>query len=143
MVEYNSAFFGLYENVFLVLKNAFGVEKALDLFKEIMKKGLKESYDLSCFKHGSAKEFSRVVGKRDKTVGLNVEFSEVTEKRIVYQIYTDPFPKLRGVISYEKLDDTYMSFKVSYLLGNKWGYKTTRHFWKGDKYTEHIITKQD
>jgi len=141
MKEYNTAFFGLYENLFLVLKENVGEEKALGLFRQIMEKGLKKAYDTSEFEHGKPKDFVRVVSERDRNVGLQVEFPEITENKIVYQFRTDPFPDLKGQVEHKKLDDTYMTFKVRYLLGKDWVYKTTKHLWDGDEFTEHIIIK--
>jgi len=141
MKEYNAAFFGLYENLFIVLKENFGEEKALSLFRQIMEKGLKGAYDMSGFKRGSPQDFAKVVGERDRNVGLRVEFPEITENKIVYQFYTDPFPNLKDQVAPGKLDDTYMAFKVKYLLGEDWKYKTTRHVWSGDEFTEYVITK--
>ena len=141
-MEYNKAFFGLYENVFLVLKEGFGEEKALETFSKIMRLGLKKSYDASGFEKGSPKDFARVVGERDASVGLKVSFPAVSETKIVYRFHTDPFPGLKGKVDAGKLDATYMRFKVEYLLGAKWTYKTTSHLWKGDSFTEHIISKK-
>ena len=136
---YNKPFFRLYENTFLTLKERFGEEQALDIFRAIMEKGLKEAYDTSGFEKGNPRDFARVVGERDKSVGLTVSFPVVEENRIIYRFHTDPFPGLRGKISPEKLDDTYMSFKVRYLLGEEWSYKNTKHLWRGDPYTEFVI----
>ncbi len=141
MKEYNAAFFGLYENLFMTLKENFGEEKALALFRQIMEKGLKKAYDMSGFERGNSNDFAKVVGERDRRVGLCVEFPEVTENKIIYQFYTDPFPGLKEHVKHEKLDDTYMAFKVRYLLGEDWKYETTKHLWKGNELTEHIITK--
>jgi hypothetical protein len=141
MKEYNAAFFGLYENLFITLKENFGEGKALDLFRQIMERGLKKAYDASRFEHGNPQDFVRVVGERDRNVGLHVEFPEVTENKIVYQFHADPFPSLKDQVECKKLDDTYMAFKVRYLLGEDWAYKTTKHLWDGDEFTEHVITK--
>ncbi|MEW6295078.1 MAG: hypothetical protein AB1467_02140 [Candidatus Diapherotrites archaeon] len=142
MVKYNGAFFGLYENLFLVIKKECGEKKALKLFTKIMVKGLKKAYDKMGFKKGKPEDFVKVVGARDKGVGLKVRFPKITQKEIVYQFYTDPFPNLKGKVSPEKLDAAYMQFKVNYLLGNNWQYKTRKHIWKGDNCTEHLITKK-
>ena len=107
-----------------------------------MRFGLKKSYDVSDFKKGSPKDFARVVGERDKSVGLKVSFPEVNETRVVYRFLTDPFLGLNGKVDAHKLDDTYMAFKVEYLLGNDWNYKTPKHIWKGNAFTEHIISKK-
>ncbi len=138
---YNNPFFGLYENVFLVLKEEFGEEKALALFAKVMRFGLKKSYDASGFEKGSPGDFARVVGERDKSVGLEVSFPEVSESKIVYRFLTDPFPGLKGKVKPQKLDKTYMGFKVDYLLGKSWKYETTRHIWNGNEFTEHVISK--
>jgi hypothetical protein len=143
MKEYNKAFFGLYENMFFVLKQNFGEGQALRLFGQIMEKGLKEAYDTSKFERGNPKDFARVVGERDRNVGLHVKFPEIGENRIIYQFHTDPFPNLKGHVDPKKLDDTYMRFKVNYLLGEDWDYKTTKHLWNGDDCTEHVIYRKE
>lgn len=141
-MAYNAAFFSLYENLFLVLKSELGKKQALFLFRKIMEKGLKAAYDKMGFNVGKPREFVQVVRARDKSVGLIVKFPIVEKNRIVYQFWTDPFPNLKGKISANELDNTYMQFKVHYLLGKKWNYKTTKHIWKGDKITEHVIEKK-
>ncbi|HLD59256.1 MAG TPA: hypothetical protein VI977_06535 [archaeon] len=140
---YNKAFFGLYENLFLVLKEEFGEEKALELFTKIMRFGLKKAYDATGFQKGSPKDFAKVVGARDKSVGLKVSFPEIQKEKIVYRFLTDPFPGLKGKVDFAKLDATYMQFKAEYLLGSDWKYETTRHFWNGSKFTEHVISKKN
>jgi hypothetical protein len=142
MSEYDAAFFGLYENTFLVLKQDLGEDRALDLFRRIMEGGLGRAYDSMGFQRGSPRDFARVVGERDSGVGLRVEFPEITGNRIVYRFHTDPFPNLKGHVEPGKIDDTYMAFKVRYLLGSDWGYTTTRHIWNGDGFTEHVIKRQ-
>ena len=141
-MEYNAAFFGLYENLFLVLKEESGEDEALGIFRKVMEKGLKKAYDASGFEKGDVKEFARVVGERDESVGLVVEFPEVSGNRIVYRFRTDPFPGLKGEVDPGKLDNTYMAFKVRYLLGEGWSYRNVKHLWKGDEFTEHVIEKQ-
>ena len=49
---------------------------------------------------------------------------------------------IKGEVEYHLLDSTYMDFKVNYLLGENWEYKTTKHIWLGDAYTEYFITKK-
>jgi len=139
---YNKAFFSVYENLFLVLKKEFGEEKALKLFSKVMRFGLKKAYDSSGFQKGSSKDFMRVVGERDRSVGLKVSFPIVERKKIIYRFLTDPFPGLKGKVTAKKIDYTYMPFKVNYLLGKKWNYKTTNHLWEGKKFTEHVIYKE-
>jgi len=133
----------LYENLFLVLKEEFGEEKALELFTKIMRFGLKKAYDATGFQKGSPKDFAKVVGARDKSVGLKVSFPEIQKEKIVYRFLTDPFPGLKGKVDFAKLDATYMQFKAEYLLGSDWKYETTRHFWNGSKFTEHVISKKN
>ncbi len=140
-MAYNQAFFGLYTNLFLVLKKESGSKKALKIFREIMEKGLKTAYDNLGFRKGVPAEFARVVGERDKSVGLKVKFPVVSKDKIVYQFWADPFPGLKGKVGAHELDDTYMHFKVAYLLGPNWKYRTTKHLWKGSRFTEHVIEK--
>ncbi|MBI4176339.1 MAG: hypothetical protein HY518_03980 [Candidatus Aenigmarchaeota archaeon] len=142
MAERNEAFFSLYENMFFVLKEELGEDRALDLFRNIVERGLKKSYDAAepPFTKGYPQDFARVVGERDRKLGLDVRFPLVEDRKIVYQFHSDPFPRLKMHVSPENIDATYMRFKVSYLLGDGWGYRTTRHMWKGDGYTEHVIT---
>jgi hypothetical protein len=140
---YNKAFFGLYENWFIVLKQELGEDKAIELFTKVMEFGLKKAYDAYGANPGSTKEFAIVVGERDKSVGLRVEFPEIKENKIVYQFLDDPFPNLKGITSFQKIDGNYMKFKVRFLLGENWDYTTTKHKWLGDEYTEHVITKSD
>lgn len=141
-MQYNKAFFGLYENIFLVLKEELGEERALQLFSKVMQRGLRKAYDASGFQKGKARDFAKVVGERDASVGLKVSFPVVEENKIVYRFLTDPFPGLKQAVEPEKLDATYMGFKVNYLLGEEWGYKTGKHLWKGDEFTEHIISRK-
>ena len=140
IIPYNTAFFGLFENVFIVLRKYFKEEKTLIFFKEIMEKGLASAYG-NKFKKGSSSEFVRLVGERDENVGLKIEFPVVKENKIIYRFITDPFPNLKGLVSKYKLDSTYMDFKVNTILGKNWNYITTRHLWEGDDFTEHVITK--
>jgi hypothetical protein len=141
MPKYNSAFFSLYENVFLVLRKNFGEEKTLDLFSQIMEFGLKKSYDSAGFKKGDPKDFVKVVGSRDKKLGLVVKFPVINKDKIVYRFYTDPFPNLKGHVNSGKLAGTYMEFKMKYMLGKDWSYKMTKNIWKGNQFTEFVITK--
>ncbi len=142
MSERNAAFFSLYENLFIILKEEIGEEKALSLFRKIMERGLKAAYDAAGFDKGRAESFVRAVKGRDERVGLHVELRILSENRIVYRFHDDPFPGLKGSVDPHRLDDTYMSFKVGYLLGKGWGYKTTKHLWKNDSCTEFEITKK-
>ena len=140
-MNYNSAFFGLFENVFLLLKDEFGEKKALELFSALMSKGLSKSYG-NDFTKGDSKAFEQLVKERDALVGLKVEFPLVTENKLIYCFYDDPFPNLKGHVEHGALDECYMRFKVNYILGSNWDYKTTKHIWDGDEYTEHQIYKQ-
>lgn len=141
MNAYNVAFFGLFENVFKLLKEEYGEERALELFTVLMERGLSKSYGVD-FKQGDPSEFARLVAERDRLVGLRVEFPEIAESKLVYQFHDDPFPNLKGLVDPQKLDRCYMNFKVQYILGPGWDYETTKHLWRGDKYTEHVITKK-
>lgn len=138
--EYNAAFFGLYENWFKLLRNEFGEERAIELFRKAMEIGLSKAYGTK-FKKGLTSEFVNLVGERDNNVGLLVKFPESSVDKLVYQFHTDPFPNLKNEIAPNKLDDTYIAFKVRYILGDEWRYKNTTHLWNGDKYTEFVIFK--
>ena len=142
MKEYNTAFFTLYENFFLILKEDLGEDNALELLGKVMERGLGRAYDSMGFQRGSPQDFARVIKARDESVGLHVEFPEIGESRIAYRFHTDPFPNLKDRVEPEKLDRIYMAFKVSHLLGEGWSYSTTKHRWKGDALTEHVITRQ-
>jgi hypothetical protein len=144
MAEKNEAFFTFCQNMFLNLKEdpEIGEEKALELMGKTLEMGLKEAYDATGFQKGNPKDFERVLRARDESVGLRVEFPEVTDNKIIYQFHDDPFPGLKGEVDPGKLDATYMAFKVSYLLGNDWGYTTTKHKWRGDDFTEHVIERK-
>jgi hypothetical protein len=139
---YNAPFFRLYETMFLVLKQELGEEQCLTILKQVFAKNLKAAYDQTNWRKGNPHDFTHVVGLRDEAVGLQVAFPTVTDTEIVYQFHTDPFPHLKGKVEPEKLDATYLEFKVSYLLGAKWSYITTKHLWRKDPYTEHVITKK-
>ena len=141
MNEYNIAFFTLYENLYVVLKTEYGENQALNLFRKIMETGLARAYNNFGFKKGDPESFARTLEARDNAVGLVVKFPRITANEIIYQFHTDPFPNLKGVVEHDLLDDTYINFKVQYLLGNQWHYKTTKHFWDGDQYTEFTIVK--
>jgi len=140
-MKYNAAFFGLYENTFLALKEEFGEEKALEVFRKIIEGSLKKAYDAMDFEKGNPKDFKKVVGARDKSVGLKVNIL-IKGDKIIYKFKTDPFPNLKGHVDHNKLDDTYMKFKVDYLLGSEWHYRNTKHLWNGDKFSGFIIEKK-
>lgn len=139
LMKFNAAFFGLYSNVFLVLKKELGSKKALVLFRQIMEKGLKSAYDSMGFVRDSPVEFVRCTRERDFSVGLKVKYPVVSNDRIVYQFWTDPFPLLKNKVSARALCDTFMRFKVNYLLGSTWDYRLSKHFWNGDDCIEFEI----
>ena len=141
MKDYNAPFFSLYENLFIVLKEEYGEAKTLELFGRVMQKGLKKAYDLSGFKKGDPNSFKEVLELRDNAVGLDVKFPIVNSQQITYQFHTDPFPGLKNYVNHELLDDTYINFKIKYLLGEGWNYKTTSHIWEGQPFTEFSIYK--
>lgn len=141
-MAYNAAFFGAHENYFLVNKTLHGEVSALEAMRRVMEIALGKAYEQMGFKKGSPEDFARVVGERDKSVGLHVEFPVVSENKIVYRFLTDPFPNLKGHVDAHKLDETYMKFKVEFLLGREWKYETTSHLWSGGRFTEHVITKK-
>lgn len=140
MAEYNASFFGALTSVFLAYKEKHGEREALKFMREVFSKRLGPVYSQWGFERGNPQDFIRVVGKNDRLLGLVVDF-DIEDHRIVYRFHTDPFPNLKGQVQPKKFDDTYMAFKVSHVLGKGWSYRTTRHLWKGDPYTEHIIEK--
>ena len=140
LMTYNAAFFGAHEAYFLVIKEKYGEAAALDAMRKVMELSLGKAYSAMVFTKGDPHDFARVVGERDKSVGLLVEFPVIAKEKIVYRFLTDSFPGLKGHVDAHELDATYMKFKISFLLGN-WKYKTTRHLWKGDAFTEHVIEK--
>jgi len=140
-VNYNAAFFGLFENTFKLLKREYGEDVALKHFTELMEQGLSKSYGED-FEKGSPENFKQLVGERDELVGLRVEFPTVTSNEIIYRFLDDPFPNLRQEIKSNLLDQCYMNFKVKYILGDEWDYTTNKHLWNGDEYTEHRIYKK-
>ena len=103
-----------------------------------METGLSKAYG-SNFKKGLTSEFARLVGERDNNVGLLVKFLEISDNKLIYQFYTDPFPNLKNEIASHNLDDTFIAFKVKYILGDDWSYKNTTHLWNGDSCTEFVI----
>ncbi len=141
MTPYNAAFFGLYQNVFLELREQFEDESALSFMRNLFSRALKPAYDSMGFEKGNPFDFARVVKERDDGVGLRVEFPKVSSTEIIYQFHTDPFPGLKGKVESKLLDDCYLAIKIDHILGSEWTYRTTKHFWKGDGFTEHIITR--
>ena len=140
MKEKNEAFFSAHTEWFLESMKKHGEETALEMMRSVMSKSLRNAYG-SGFQKGKTSEFVRLVGERDCSVGLRVDFPEVSENKLIYRFLDDPFPGLKGYIEPERLDATYIDFKVSYILGEGWGYKTTKHVWKGDDCTEYVIEK--
>jgi len=141
IAKYNAAFFGCVETAFKIMKEKHGRRAALGFLTELMKRNLSKAYAaMGARRHGGPAEYKRVVGARDAAVGLKVSFKDIPTG-FVYRFHTDPFPNLRGVVKPEELDATYMVFKRGYLLGPKWNYRTTKHIWRGDKFTEHVFEK--
>ena len=141
MPEYNAAFFNGLTSVVLTLKKKYGEDEAIDVMREVFSSRLKDVYDKLGFTKGSAEDFVRVVAENDRMLGLEVEL-KIENGKIIYRFKTDPFPNLKGHVDPAKFDDAYLGFKVEYLLGTDWGYKTTKHFWRGDQCTEHVIGKK-
>ena len=101
MTTYNAAFFGLFENVFKLLKQEYGEERALELFSELMTMGLSKSYG-NDFKKGDLVAFERMVGERDRMVGLKVEFTRNSANELIYQFHDEKRAKISNQF-YEKL----------------------------------------
>jgi hypothetical protein len=140
---YNKAFFGLYESIYETMREDKGEFEALGFLKKLFSKALGKAYDEMGFQKGSYRDFCRVVAERDDGVGIEVDFPESSDRKIVYRFHTDPFPNLKGKVDPRLLADTYIRFKVEYLLGSNWTYETTRHIWEGSPFTEHVITHQE
>lgn len=139
-MNYNSAFFSLFENIFKLIKEEYNEERSLEIFSKLMEQGLAKSYGNNFIK-GRSSEFIRLVEERDKMVGLRVAFPVVTENEIIYQFLDDPFPNLKGCVDEGKLDACFINFKIKYILGEDWSYITTKHLWRGDNLTEYKISK--
>ena len=142
MQEFNAAFFGSLERVFLLYKEKHGKNAALSFMQELFSHRLKEGYDSLGFKKGNLGDFGRVVRENDMQLGLKVEIYLFDDK-VTYRFLDDPFPGLKGTLDHASCDSMYMDFKVNYLLGKKWFYTTTKHVWKGDGLTEHVIEKKE
>ena len=142
MADYNKAFFGSLANTFLLYKKLHGEEHALNFIVQLMEMNLGPAYDGMEFEKGSTKDFKRLMEERDSAVGLEIEIPEPTESRLIYRFHTDPFPGLKGEVDPEKFDATYIKFKIRYLLGDDWNWTVTKHIWRGDPYTEHVIEKE-
>ncbi|MBL7160408.1 MAG: hypothetical protein ISS93_00980 [Candidatus Aenigmarchaeota archaeon] len=135
----NTAFFKSIETIFLLYKEKHGEEQALAFFREFFATRLKAVYDSMGFEKGKPEDFKRVVEENDKNLGLPVEII-LEGNKIIYRFLEDPFPGLRGQVDAEKWDSCFMDFKISHILGD-WSRKVTKHLWKGDPYTEHVIEK--
>jgi len=140
MEDYNSAFFNSISTAFLIYREKNGEEEALKFLRELFSTRLKEVYDSLGFQ-GGTQDFVRVVGENDSKLGLRVEF-KVSGSTVIYRFLFDPFPNLKGKVDWRRFDPTYMDFKVGYLLGEGWSYKTTKHLWDGDQFTEHVISRK-
>jgi len=140
-VVYNKQFFSLYENIFLEIRDRYDSMTAVDVFTSLMCKGLKKAYG-SNFAKGNISDFIEIVSARDIDVGIDVEFKIISNNRILYRFLNDPFPGLKHEVDSRLIDATYINFKVNYLLGESWDYKTNKHLWQGHDYTEHEIYEQ-
>jgi hypothetical protein len=133
----NQPFFNLYENVFKILNEELGEEKALKAMYKLFSASLSQSYGTE-FKKGDPHEFKRVAALHDNNVGLRIGFpGGIKDDEFIYQILDDPFPGLKGLVDPKKLDASYMNFKLDYILGDDWYYDMTKHFWLGDDCIEH------
>ena len=138
MTAYNEAFFGGMQNFFIEIYDTEGKEIALQRMAGALGRGLSKAYDTLGFETGSIDDFACVVGIRDETVGLSVEFRKENDC-LHYIFHTDPFPNLKKYVTAKEIDATYIPFKIKYLLGDGWKYKTIKHLWNGDSCTEHVI----
>jgi len=141
MTEYNAAFYNGLTAVFIEYKKRHGEEQAIDFMRSVFSSRLKDVYDKLGFVKGSPEDFIRVVRTNDEMLGLEVEF-ELAVDKIIYRFHTDPFPNLKGHVDPTKFDDSYLRFKVEYILGDGWTYSTPKRLWRGDPFTEHVIEKR-
>lgn len=140
---YNSAFFKSVENSFLIISEWYGKEHALKFVSALMERSLGPAYvGMGAKELSGDSEFKRCVGERDASVGLKISFQDIDKDSFAYRFHTDPFPGLKGKVDPYELDATYMRFKVNFFLGPKWSYSTTKHLWKGDDCTEHMISRK-
>jgi hypothetical protein len=139
---YNAAFFGLYEKAYLLYRELHGEEAALKFMRTLFERALGPAYTAMGFTKGNVKDFCRVVSERDAGVGLKVCFSEVSEAKIVYEFHSDPFPGLKGMVDPKELDDTYLRFKINFLLGPGWSYSTPQHLWNGAPCSRHVLVRK-
>lgn len=142
MQEFNQAFFSLYENVFQTLRNEFDESQTLNLFSKMMANGLTKGYGNDFIK-GEPQEFIRLVKQRDENVGLKVSLDLLENNKISYIFHRYPFPNLLSLVDYKKLDNTFIKFKINYLLGVNWSYKLLRHYGNNDPVTEYLIFRSN
>ncbi len=141
MPEYNAAFFNGFTAVVLILKKRYGEAATIDVMREVFSARLKVVYDKLGFVKGNPEDFIRVVGANDEMLGLKIKF-KIEQNKIIYRFHTDPFPNLKGQVDPKAFDDAYLRFKIEYVLGDGWSYTTTKHLWRGDPFTEHVIEKK-
>lgn len=141
-VKKNDAVFDFYRDAFLAAEQAFG--NGYKYMYGLFPIRLKPAYDSMGFTRGNPHDFARCVGERDKSVGLHVRLTvSENEKEIKYEFLTDPFSNLKGMVNPEKFYDTFMTFKVNYLLGPEWSHKMTKHHHLGNNTTEYLIKKEE
>lgn len=133
--------FSGYMSFFKTMKKEIGEEKALDIFREVMETGLAPAFG-SDSKKGTFEAFKNIAGAVDEAVGLKVEFVRINDNEFYFRLLNDIFPNLKGIITQDQLNNIYMPFKVSHMLGNAWDYKCTKHLWNNDAYTEYHIFKK-
>lgn len=137
-MERNNAFFAYVENNFLVMEEKLGKEKAIEIMRMSLEKGLKKAYDSMGFSKGNPADFIRCTKARDEAVGLRVEYL-IENGVIIYTFHDDPFPNLKENLTFQEVCSTYMPFKVEYLLGKNWKYKIIKHLWQSDDCIEFAI----
>lgn len=138
MKEYNTAFFSLYETWFDALNEEFGKEKTLLLFARVMETMLSKAYGVVLRKN-DPQEFIRLVKQRDENVGVTISFHNIRDDQFVYRFHVDVFPNLKDKITSREVSETYIRFKINYILGYEWDYKVLKHFWNGDECTDFLI----
>ena len=141
MKKLNKPLFSLYETTFLVIKTNLGYDQALELFYEIVDNSLGNALNEYIFEKGNPKDFAKIMKKRDESVGNKVTF-KVTNDKIIYRVHTNIMPNLRGHMSINDYANVLVGIKIKHLLGKGWVFKISKHLWKGDKFSEYIITRE-
>ncbi len=141
--NYNAPLFNSMENSFIILSSWYGEHRALHFLSTLMSKNLGIVYKNAGAKDLSGPEgFKKYVIGTDSSMGIKSTFSVLGPEKFSYKLYTDIFPNLKGLVDPQKLDETFVKYKVHFFFGPEWSYSATKHIWKGDECTSYIIRKK-